>query len=888
MTALDDPLLATKLYVPQPGPNSVFRERLINRLNIGLSHRLTLISAPAGFGKTTLLGDWISKTGKPVSWLSLDSEDNNPTQFLRYLIASLREVDTAVGEQALSRLQFSRNADSADIAKILLGELTASGVEQLLVLDDYHVINSDQIHQITRKLVDYLPPHIHFIILTRMDPPFPIARLRSLGQLLELRAMDLAFTTGETAVFLNEMMALNISPVDIKSLEARTEGWIAGLQLAAISLQGCTDATSFIHSFAGDDRHIVDYLVEEVLEQQTEEVQRFLFQTSILSHLSESLCDSIIGSDSSHDILRYLEASNLFLIPLDNKRQWFRYHHLFADLLLQRLQLTGRDAVKTLHLKASVWYERNNHYHDAIRHAMAAEDQERAAVLIRRFVSQDWHYDSRLLEWHKQLPETLIREDPELSFFCGWMLWEDGRFTDAESFLETAELLTTENLSTTADNTDTSSQPGTANPTELQGRITAIRACLEHARGHIPETIDLCEQSEKYLRQSRSSWIAVPIHMQALAYRALGEIDKAIVKFRESETAARETSDFLFILLSAIRPIELLRERGNISGAIETFEKLSEEAKAAGFSQSPILGWLYCSWGEVLADLRQMNDAKVLAQKGVALSLQINESSMIGRTHSVLADILLSMGDTDGARAVVRQVEESQREIDLPLNYQDRMKMLNVRIWLACGEIEAAADWMKERIRKRSSVFKLDADKEKLLFARICLAQGQAANALEHLKPLNESPEMLLLQARILQEQGQAELSRSKLKHALALTEKSGIINCYVVEGQTIADLLQQLLDTDRTAPRRYIKKLLSAFHLSRFIIEDEEMIERLSDRELEVLRFIEAGLSNRKIAEELYISLSTVKTHLRNIYSKLDVNSRTQATAKAKKLGLL
>ena len=446
---MSTPILATKLYIPPPRPKVVLRPRLIERLNEGLFRRkLTLISAPAGFGKTTLVSEWVAGCERPVAWLSLDEGDNDPTRFLTYLVAALQTIAAKIGAGVLAVLQSPQPPPIESILTALLNEIATIPDHFILVLDDYHVIDSKPIDHALTFLLEHLPPQMHLVITTREDPQLPLARLRARGQLTELRAADLRFTPAEAADFLNQVMGLNLSAEDIAALETRTEGWIAGLQLAALSMQGREDIASFIQAFTGSHRFVLDYLVEEVLQHQPEHIRSFLLQTAILDRFCAPLCNAVTEREDGKEMLDVLERSNLFLIPLDDQRQWYRYHHLFADVLQAHLMEAQPDQVSSLHQRASAWYERNGLRSDAIRHALAAQDFERAAGLIELA----WPADEGSIQittwlgWVKTLPDELVHTRPVLNVWYAYALLGSGemeaaeaRLKDAERWLEPAE-----------------------------------------------------------------------------------------------------------------------------------------------------------------------------------------------------------------------------------------------------------------------------------------------------------------------------------------------------------------------------------------------------------------------------------------------------------------
>jgi LuxR family transcriptional regulator, maltose regulon positive regulatory protein len=546
------PLLATKLYVPQPLVNLVKRNHLIGRLNEGISCKLTLISAPAGFGKTSLLGEWISQSDKPVAWISLERGDSDPVQFVHYLIAALRNYYPSIGENALSVLQSRQQVSVETVVIGLIKELTDLTDELVIVFDDYHTVDTENIHDLIRTLLNNLPSHIHLVISTRVDPPLPLARLRVSNQLSELRTADLCFSSEETTTFFNNNMNLQLSSSNISILESRTEGWIAGLHLAAISMQGRENVQSFINTFAGDDRHIVDYLVEEVLSLQSEQIQNFLLHTSILSRLSESLCDFVTSQKGSQKILDDLEKANLFIVPLDDKRHWYRYHHLFAELLQQRLHQTENELVNELHSRASEWYDKNGLKTEAVNHALVANDFERAAHLIGEFIKKAWDYEFRMFEWHIKLPIEFIHKDPELCFFNAWMLYESGQYDAAEENLKIVDRL----ISSPPDNVlKKSHKTNVLQPRDkaaLLGKTAAVRALMALFNEKIPDVVRFSESAIEYLRQSRSPWRTLATFTLGEAHRKCGKMAKASQCYGDAANESKRSGSYFVSLVSRL------------------------------------------------------------------------------------------------------------------------------------------------------------------------------------------------------------------------------------------------------------------------------------------------------------------------------------------------
>jgi len=892
------PLLATKLFVPPPRPDQVQRSLLIKRLNDGISRKLSLISAPAGFGKTSLISEWIAQSEMPIAWISLGKSDSDPVHFTHYLIAALRNIHPSIGESALSQLEATQRPVIEPIIVNLIKEMTDLAQDLVLILDDYHSIDAEDIHGIVGTLLDFLPAHIHLVIATRVDPPLPLARLRVSNQLSELRTADLCFTSDETTTFFNQVMNLQLSSNDISILESRTEGWIAGLQLAAISMRDREDLPSFIDTFAGDDRHIVDYLVEEVLNLQSEQVQNFLLQTSILSRLSESLCNFVTEEKESQKILDELEKANLFVVPLDDKRHWYRYHHLFAELLQQRLHQSKEDLVNELHTRASKWYEEKDFKDEAVNHALVAQNFERAAQLISEFIKTAWEYNIRMLEWHKMLPVEYIHKDPELSFFNAHELYEDGHHDAAEENLKVAEGL----INSISDSELTSHPDNKESQTddfaELQGKIAVIRAFMAFSKNKLPEVINFSKKAKEHLRHKSSVWRPMASIALGLGYFSQGETVKAIQNYEEAADEGKRIEKYYIYQMARLRLADVKISQGDLSSAIGIYEDLLKTAENAGLLQSPMMGWLYNSWSEVLSAQNHINEALQYIQQGVEFSEQINEAAMIADSYLSLGRILFLKGDINGVEAVLQKMESKAQDSDFRLHISEQLEDLKARIWLQKGRVKPALNWMQELDLVKSGNFDQISKSRLLLFSSILFAHGRYDKALEIVQPMIETAEnagwvaerieALLIQAKIFKSMDELTAAISSIKKAVSLAEPGGYVAIFVGEGPLIAELLEILLDQNSEIPRAFVNKLLSAFRLTKLIKTENEFVERLSERELEILRLIAAGLPNKTITEELFISMSTVKTHLRNIYSKLNVNSRTQAAAKAKELNLL
>ncbi len=889
-------LLKTKLYVPPPRPNLVSRPRLVERLDAGMGHRLVLISAPAGFGKTTLLSEWISQSDTPVAWVSLDEGDNDPVQFLAYFIAALQTIEKSIGNKALSVLQSPQPPPIDFLVTNLINDITVVDQDFAFVLDDYHLIDARPVHGILQFLLDHLPDRMHLVIATRADPPLPLARLRGRNQLTEFRAADLCFTTDEAAAFFNKAMHLDLSSDDIALLETRTEGWIAGLQLAALSMQNRQDVTSFIRAFTGDDRHIVDYLAEEVLNRQPEQVQSFLLRTSILDRLSGPLCNAVAERSDAQAMLEMLERGNLFIVPLDNERRWYRYHHLFANLLQHRLQQTQSEEIPDLHLRASEWYADNDLVPEAISHALAGGQSERAAGLLESIAMTLVKQSklSTLQRWLNKLPEGLLGDHPWLCVSQAWAHFVSGRLDEIEPLLQKVEsrlsmLENNEASETFADGED------------ILGHVVSIRAFIVRGRGDLARTIQLSRDGLRRLPK-KDSFARSALALN-LGYACLisGELESAS-KHLEMASTISETNGHPYVALAAIYSLANIEARkGKLRQAAKVYEKALRLGTEWGSgSPLPATGYAYVGMGQVLYEWNDLDEATRHVSRGIELGEQAEDWAIPFRGYIALVRLKLAFGAADEASQALDRARamavKSTRVLDDTAEWQPRL--WQVRLWLAQGDLAAAGRWAAEtESHKVHDVTEF----EHLTLARVLIAQDRSGEAVALLDRLLEAAqaggrtgsviEILVLRALALEEQGDTAEALAALQEALTLAEPEGYVRIFVDEGLRMAKLLRQA--ASRGIAPKYVKKLLSAFEPKSSVKSEirnlqSALVEPLSERELEVLHLIAAGLSNQQIAKELFISLNTVKTHVKNINSKLNVGNRTEATARARELGLL
>jgi LuxR family maltose regulon positive regulatory protein len=932
------PILATKLYIPPPRPGIVLRPRLVERLNEGLAmgRRLTLISAPAGFGKTTLVSEWIAGCGRPVTWLSLDEGDNDPVRFVSYLVAVLQTIQVGIGEGLLAVLQSPQPPQAEAMLTTLLNEISVIPRQFILILDDYHSIDSEPVDHALAFLVEHMPPQMHLVIATREDPDLPLARLRARGQLTELRAVDLRFTPAEAAVFLNQVMGLNLSAEDIAALETRTEGWIAGLQLAALSMQGHQDTASFIQAFTGSHRFILDYLVEEVLQSQPEYVSSFLLQTSFLDRICGPLCDAITGQMDGKEMLKALERDNLFVIPLDDQRQWYRYHHLFADVLQEHLMGTQPEMVPSLHRRASEWYEKNNLPHDAIRHALAAKDFERAATLVE-LVAPEIRRNRQgatftELGWLKALPDELVRIRPVLCVAYAYALFGGGELEAVEARLRDAERWL-DMIGDTHDQPKASAAGMVVVDEEefrrLPGMIALLRTAQALARDDMPETIKNARRVLDLVPEDDHLMVGGAASTLGLAAWASGDLETARRQTADGTANVRRAGYTSSAIGGAIVLADIQIAQGLLHEAMATYKQGLQWATTPGV---PVLRGAADMYVGMSALYYEHNDLKTATQHlltsqslGELAGLQQNPY----RWHAAMARIRQAQGDPDGALELLDQAERLYNGAFSPNVHPIATR--KTRVWVAQGRLGEALGWVREQGLSADDEPGYLHEFDAITLARVLLAlyqrdrvDGSIQEAMGLLDRLLKAAqerggkgstiEILVLQALAYHAQGDLPAALKPLQKVLTLAEPEGYVRIFVDEGPLMAQLLLEA--ASRGMMPDYTDRLLAAFEAEQprsagesplaapvtALLErhprsprpageggdDEPLTEPLSQRELEVLRLLKTELSGPEIARELVISLSTVRTHTKSIYSKLNVNNRRAAVKRAVVLHLI
>ena len=908
----DVSVLVTKLRVPHPSLHFVPRPALTARLQQAVEHPLTLVAAPAGSGKTTLLAAWLHNAPLARAWVSLDHGDDDPTRFWSAILAALDGVHGGLGAHAL----LLRSAQTPELDRLLtavINDLTALSHDVVLVLDDYHVITAQPIHSSLIFLLDHLPPHLHLIIATRADPPLPLARLRGRGQLLEIRSADLRFGREEAGTFLARLSGQELSAEDITALDTRIEGWAAGLQLAGLALQGQQDRATFLRAFSGTHRFVVDYLTDEVLLQQPAEVQRFLLQTGILERLCASLCEAITGEPGGQAMLERLDAAQLFLLPQDDERQWYRYHHLFADMLRQRVQRVQPERVALLHQQASSWYARHDLLRDAVHHAIAAPDFEQAAQLIEQTADMLVKRGevATLRAWLARLPQNLVRARPELCLWHGWLLAHDGQFVGAEQLLRELEdaRCPTSSPPTTAYGAVATEHDDANGKINYAGRVAAIRAFIAFRQGNAPRTVELARQALAQLSADAAARGLAAWNL-GIAYLWCGDPAAGAAALTEARVLSHAAGNSYAAIMITFELAQMQTRQGNLHRAEWSYwQALDLVAEHGG--RLPVTGPIYVGRGELRREWNDLDLASRDLDAGITQCQQMGQSAMLLLGYISLARVKQAQGDTAGARVLIQMLEEHLHTVHLPPVNATQLAAWHARLSLQCGDPTVAWRWVQDWHRPIDEALDPAHEIGYLTWARVLIAQHRPAEpwqVLEQLLHLAEEQgrmgsvmEILVLQALSQCACGDEAAALQRLSRALILAEPEGYIRLFVDEGAPMAKLLMRMrarMPGDQHGSRRYRNHLLNLLAgvadgdalPSATIVRSSgpsSLVEPLSERELEVVRLIIAGCSNQEIADQLVIAVSTVKWHVNAIYGKLQVTSRTKAIARARALNI-
>lgn len=871
---MDLPLIKTKFYVPRLRPTHVARPRLLDYLNNAFiqgdsfSRKLTTVCAPAGYGKTTLAIDWLGTLDLPVCWLSLDESDNDPVRFLTYLVHAIRQVHPEFGNAALGMLQSPQLPPPEALLTPLLNEIETARSPFVLLIDDYHLIQTPAIHQYLNFLADYQPPQMHTVVVSREDPPLPLHRYRARGEMLEIRQENIRFTLEETADFIENLVEQKLSAESLKTVEHRTEGWVTGMQLLALSLQEHQDADDFIRAFKGSDRFVLDYLFEEVFQRQPEEVQAFLLKTSILEHLTAGLCQAVTGDEDSRKILEVLDQSNLFILPIDHTHTWYRYHRLFLDLLRHRLRLQKEISQADLHRRASLWYEEEGYLEKAVNHALAGEDWSRAGELILQISDGLMKSGAiaTLLGWFRQIPEEVICSKPEYCLTYGWPLVLATDVKTAGFYLNKAEEMA-------------------GGKGKLAGEIASAQAFLSQTIGDESALIEQSESALSLLPKSDLGSRSIVALNLGIAYWHQGAMEKANRTMSEAVAASRQTHNRYGEVTSVLFLGRVHAVRGQLQQAGGYFQRVIETQVRV-----PVVGLAYLDLSALAYEWNDLQAAESYLEQGIEWigtrsNYEFQIAGLMQKTR-----LQLARGDQSGALETLDEGWKLETVVEIPVRTRARLAALMVEAAIAAGDLDLAQRWAEQvTIEQDSHPFYRFIN---LTPVRLRLAQnrlGEASAMLEEIiQTVHEAGwryASIVLSLMRSVAAGDRKLASGYLREALSLAHPEKFIRSFLDQGPALIPLLKDA--AHQGVYPEYVGEILAAYdETSGGILPPG--VDSLSEREMEVLRLLAAGMTNREIADQLVVSISTVKSHVHHISAKLDASNRTQAVANARKLGML
>jgi LuxR family maltose regulon positive regulatory protein len=870
-------LLATKLYTPSPRPNFINRRHLISRLDETLTHKLTLVSAPAGFGKTTLLSIWVSENDLPVAWLSLEADDNDPGIFLRYLIAALQTIAPEVGQASLAMLQSPQSPALEAYLAALINDLSLITADYVLLLDDYHLIEDQKIHAAVSYLLDHLPPTLHVIISSRSDPPLQLSRLRARNQLLELRQSDLSMTAQESNLFLHQSMGLTLTAQQVESLESHTEGWVAGLQLAALSLKGKQDIDTFIRDFGGSHRFIIDYLADEVFSQLSEDQRSFLKKTSIFDRFTAQLCDLVTERSDSEVVLRDLEEANLFLISLDDRREWFRYHHLFLDYLRTVSDLEDE---AELHQKAARWFSDHQFYSPAVKHALLTGDIDEAvrAISLAAPLAIQQAAFANLFNWFAEIPDAVVRANGELAMYKGYALF----FTQTYEHTLPYAVAAQDNLSPDA-------------PSALQGRLMSLQAHIALYEGKSDEVIRLSRDALEYLDENDVFFRNLTFNVLGQILEAKSDVVSAAEIYQQAFNSGSQTTERMGTMVVFTNLVFSLNELGQREKAVSLCQQLQDDIGDEILSGQTLSDVVSLSWSLLSYEADDLVLASHQAQRALDTLSRVGISQGISWAQYVLARTHLANGELDKMRQLTQAGFQHASRTGTEKIHGAWFKALDAQASLQQGDIAAAALWAEEIGYSPQDNPHHWLENPYFTYTRLLLAQDRIQEARTLLNTMETNAQqgsrlrklitINLLHAVADQIGENEQQAINRLESAINLAAPQDYRRAFLEEGPTILSLLPRV----RHLAPEFIDQLLGSSQPERIPSGTSKyLIDPLTPRELEVLRLVARGLSNREIAAALFVTLGTVKKHLNNIFSKLDVKNRTQAVTRSVELNLL
>ncbi|MFN2237353.1 MAG: LuxR C-terminal-related transcriptional regulator [Anaerolineales bacterium] len=917
---MTEAIIKTKLHLPFRQAKLVSRARLQDLVAQGLRGLLTLVTAPAGFGKTTLVVSYFKDCGIPAAWLSLDANDNQPERFLRYLIAALQNVDESIGKSAEKLLDEPHPLQSDAVLTRLVNDLDETGKEIVLVLDDYQYINSQAVHEQMAFLLEYCPNSFHIVIITRSDPMLPLTRLRARGQMVEIRAADLRFRESETSDFFNDIMDLNLATASISRLEQRTEGWIAGLQMAALSMRNREDVLEFIEGFSGTNRYILDYLLEEVLARQSPEIQNFLLLTSILEELTAPLCDFLLSTDvvfgideqdarpqislpkgQSASILNYLERANLFLIPLDDDGIWFRYHHLFTDLLRAQLhKLLTKEIVVKYHTRAAEWHGQYGSVLDAIRHASLASNAE----MVERFIQKNYielvscGEMTRIRFWISHLSRDLVYSRPWLCIYEAFSHAWFGELDEALVLLEEAEKrFQPENA--------------TSEARSIQAYLAYVKSRITAMHGDVDRAIALCLAAREYAPESNLALQLDTLITLGYEYFLVGDFNNAIQVLNEMIRVGKRVGAVINTIAASCVLARLYAIQGLLHKSYDTYQSAAGLIPDEGDQHLGARALVEIGVADLFYEWNDLDAALAHIQKGFALISMWDKADDLAMAYVTQARIYLAQANLNEAQTTLENATQLIRDRGVFCEVRQVVNSARVRLWINQGNEQAVKRWFTSQEAHLSSadIATFENELNFISQARAMLVMDQPDEAIDLLLNLEQDArlsgrngrliEILMLKALGLQNVSKQEQAWSNLADSLALAEGQGYARIFLDEGQPMQQMIAKWLSVSNANPlRKYASQILTQFESEAnqavtkngktSSTDEQPLIEPLSRRELEVLELIALGKTNQEVAQQLVVSRGTIKAHAASIYRKLKVNNRTEAVARARLLGIL
>jgi LuxR family maltose regulon positive regulatory protein len=895
-------MLLTKLHIPPAGNNIVHRSVLHEKLNTGLSRKLILISAPAGFGKTTVVSDWIDQNKIPAAWFSLDNGDNDPVDFLSYIISGIQSIHPEFGQSALKLLNSPNRTSDESITSLLINEILNINQNFLLVLDDFHLIESREVLKLVSYLLEHIPGNIHIVLLTRSDPSLSVSRLRSQHQMVELRSSDLSFSANDISVLFNKKLKLGLSIDDVFSLETKTEGWIAGLQLTALSMHGCEDISRFIQDLKGDNRYIMDYLMEEVLKNQTDEIKEFLLQTSILEQMSAPLCNAVLNRNDSQSILETLEKNNMFVIPLDEERTWYRYHHLFAELLKQRLQMRGIEAVKELHNRACNWFEQHNMFDFAIAHVFIIQNHEKSIQLIGEVIEEMWKtgQHSAILRYGTLLPHELIKKNPEFCLYYSWILITTGQIEEAEPFLESAEKITTKLI-----HDKISSKDVILKNKILLGKLSVAMAYMKLFSAPAEKIIKYGEIAIENLSEINHLWIGWAWYSIGNAEMSRGDLEGSRKALEKALKYSKRSGNLYLISTITTTIVAQTLYKGQYNSAYEQCSDLLSFMKDHGYSQIAKTEWMYSGLFTMMSVIQCIwtDFDEALENVKIAYDLCKNEKNIRYKIMALLAYsyALHAHEDKTGSYDKIIELEDVLRQYKISPHLASTYIGWKIYLLIEMDQTDKANDFAKEMGLGLKEKISYEYILSHIFYIRLMLVQHKFHEAelllsdfyaiADQAKGIERLVQLKILYAVMYQMREEYKKAVVNFIEAMELAAEDNLLIYFLFDLNITNDLLNDVYKIQASGntkiPDKFINNLKRAIETKKSRIKNQSEFE-LSARELDTLKLIAENLINQEIADKLFISVNTVKTHLKNIYLKLEVDNRAKAVVKAKELRMI